>query len=80
MAIVGVDGRRGAGGRADRFIETQLYAVQPMDWVSFAGAGGVMLTAATVASVAPALRALRLDPIRALRRGPRSRTSATSEH
>ena len=40
-----------------------------MDWVSFASTGAVMLIAATIASLAPALRALRLNPIVALRAG-----------
>jgi ABC-type antimicrobial peptide transport system permease subunit len=37
--------------------------------VSFAATAGVMLIAAVVASLAPALRALRLNPIIALRAG-----------
>jgi predicted permease len=52
-----------------RFIQTQLYAIQPIDWISFAGTAVVMLIAALVASVAPAVRALRVDPIVALRSG-----------
>jgi ABC-type antimicrobial peptide transport system permease subunit len=50
-----------------RFIQTQLYAVQPIDWISFAGTAAVMLVAALIASVAPAIRALRVNPIIALR-------------
>jgi putative ABC transport system permease protein len=46
---------------------TQLFVVKPLDWISFAAAASVMLAAAIVASVAPALRALRLDPLLALR-------------
>jgi ABC-type antimicrobial peptide transport system permease subunit len=41
-----------------------------MDWVSFIGTAAVMMAAAVVASVAPALKALRLDPVVALRSGP----------
>ena len=50
-----------------QLIETQLYAVQPIDWLSFTSTAIVMLAAAVVASVAPALRAVRLDPVSALR-------------
>ena len=50
-----------------RFVETQLYAVQPLDIVSFAATAGVMIATAFIASVVPALRALRIDPINALR-------------
>jgi putative ABC transport system permease protein len=50
-----------------RFVQTQLFAVQPIDWVSFAGTAAVMVLAALIASVAPAIRALRIDPMVALR-------------
>jgi predicted permease len=52
-----------------RFIEASLFGVQTMDWVSFAFTAAIMMAAATVASVAPAIRALRLDPVVALRSG-----------
>jgi putative ABC transport system permease protein len=67
LALVGVV----AGGLAavglGRFVETQLYSVQPLDVVSFAATAGMMIATAFVASLAPALRALRIDPISALR-------------
>ena len=50
-----------------RFVETQLYSVQPLDVVSFAITAGIMIVTALVASLVPALRALRIDPITALR-------------
>jgi putative ABC transport system permease protein len=50
-----------------RLIQTQLYAVGSVDWISFVGTTLVMLAAALIASVAPAVRALRVDPIVALR-------------
>jgi predicted permease len=67
MAAVGVVAGAILAAILARFIETQLYAVQPMDWVSFAMTAAVMMTAALIASLAPALRALRLNPISALR-------------
>jgi ABC-type antimicrobial peptide transport system permease subunit len=67
MATVGVLAGAGLAAALTRFIESQLYAVQPMDWVSFVTTAAIMLTAAALASVAPALRALRLDPLVALR-------------
>lgn len=69
MAVIGVGLGAVLAAVLTRFIETQLYSVQPMDWVSFAATGAIMLTAATMASLAPALRALRLNPIVALRAG-----------
>lgn len=50
-----------------RYIEAQLYAVEPLDWRSFAWATLVMIAAVMMASLAPALRAARIDPARALR-------------
>ena len=67
MAAVGVVAGAVLAAILTRFIETQLYAVQPMDWVSFAMTAAVMMVAALVASLAPALRALKLNPIIALR-------------
>ena len=69
MALVGVGLGAALAAALSRFIASQLYSVQPMDWVSFAATAGVMLIAAVVASLAPALRALRLNPIIALRAG-----------
>ena len=42
-------------------------AVQPLDILSFAVTAGVMIGTAFIASLVPALRALRVDPISALR-------------
>jgi ABC-type antimicrobial peptide transport system permease subunit len=50
-----------------RVVQTQLYAVQAIDWLSFVGTGVLMVTAALIASLAPAIRALRVNPIVALR-------------
>jgi putative ABC transport system permease protein len=50
-----------------RLIQTQLYAVQSIDWVSFAATILVMLVAALIASLSPAIRALRVNPMIALR-------------
>ena len=67
LAVVGVI----AGGLAaialGRFVENQLYSVQPLDIVSFAATAGIMILTAFIASLVPALRALRIDPINALR-------------
>jgi predicted permease len=52
---------------AGRWIETLLFGVQRFDGVSFATTAAIMLAAAFCASLAPALRALRIDPLTALR-------------
>jgi predicted permease len=67
LALIGVVAGGAAAAGLARFVETQLYAVSPFDIVSFAATGGVMILTAFIASVVPALRALRIDPINALR-------------
>jgi ABC-type lipoprotein release transport system permease subunit len=51
---------------AVRFLEHLLWGVRPADPVAFAAAA-VLLLAAAMASLAPALRILRLDPAQTLR-------------
>jgi len=67
LALVGVAAGGLAAAGLGRFVETQLYSVQPLDVVSFAITAGIMIVTALVASLVPALRALRVDPITALR-------------
>jgi ABC-type antimicrobial peptide transport system permease subunit len=50
-----------------RFASSLLYGVTPTDPITFAGSLGVLSAAALVACVMPALRALRVDPVSALR-------------
>ncbi len=67
LALIGVLCGALAAAGLGRFVETQLYAVKPLDVMSFAGTAGIMILTAFVASLVPALRALRIDPINALR-------------
>ncbi|HWI17568.1 MAG TPA: ABC transporter permease, partial [Vicinamibacterales bacterium] len=67
LALIGVVAGGVAAAGLGRFVETQLYAVSRFDIVSFAATGGVMILTAFIASLVPALRALRIDPINALR-------------
>jgi len=67
LAVIGVVAGGLAAAGLGRFVETQLYAVRPFDVVSFAATAGVMIATAFIASLVPAFRALRVDPISALR-------------
>lgn len=52
---------------ATRALQSFLYGVEPVDLVSFAGAALLMALASLVACYLPARRALRVDPVVALR-------------
>jgi ABC-type antimicrobial peptide transport system permease subunit len=52
---------------ATRFISTLLYGVSERDWLTYAAVPAVLLAVASLACLAPARRAARLDPLRALR-------------
>ena len=67
LALIGVVAGGVAAAVLGRFVETQLYSVQSLDIVSFAVTAGIMIATAFIASVVPALRTLRIDPINALR-------------
>lgn len=67
LAVIGVVAGGIAAAGVGRFVETQLYAVRPLDVASYAVTAGVMIATAFVASLVPAFRALRIDPMTALR-------------
>jgi predicted permease len=67
LAVIGVAAGAVAAAALGRFVETQLYAVRPLDVASYAATAGIMIGTAFLASLVPALRALRIDPITALR-------------
>src|SRR6185295_18674453 len=50
-----------------RFLQTLLFGVAPIDIATFAGVAAALLLAGLLACYLPARRALRLDPIIALR-------------
>lgn len=50
-----------------RFVESQLYAVEPLDVPTFAAAGAVMIAVATFSAYLPARHAARIDPAVTLR-------------
>ena len=52
---------------AGQIVRAQLFGVEPTDVLTIAAVGVMMLAVATAASVAPALRAARVDPAAALR-------------
>jgi len=52
---------------AARVLESLLYGVRPHDTLSFAAAAVALLLAAVAGAILPSLRAVRIDPVHALR-------------
>ena len=50
-----------------RYVEAQLFGVQPMDLAAIAGALGVLLAVSVAAGLMPSRRAARIEPMTALR-------------
>jgi predicted permease len=57
------------GALATRIVAGALYGVSVADPIAWGAAAGVLLTAALLANAVPAYRAVRIDPVRALRNG-----------
>jgi putative ABC transport system permease protein len=67
VSTVGIVVGSGCALLLTRFLVAQLYGVQPTDPLSFAGAAAVLGAVALVASAVPVARALRIDPLTAIR-------------
>jgi ABC-type antimicrobial peptide transport system permease subunit len=67
MVVCGCAAGVGLGMVLARFVRSQLYAVSPTDLTTLTIAIGVLLCAALVAALVPAMRASRVDPTVALR-------------
>ena len=67
MTVLGI----GVGGigaiAAGRVLGVLLFGVSPIDPIAFISAAGLFVAAATLATLVPALRAARVDPLVALR-------------
>jgi putative ABC transport system permease protein len=60
---IGIGAALGAG----RLLATQLYEVKPFDPITLAAVAAALLTAGVAACLIPAFRAMRVDPLVALR-------------
>ena len=67
LAVLGIAAGLALALAATPQIASLLYQVSPADPVSIAGAALFLIVVAVLASLVPALRATRVDPIRALR-------------
>ncbi len=67
LAILGVSIGLAGAFATSRFLESQLYGVKPNDSVTLAAAGAMMIAVAAAACLIPAMRAMRVEPVIALR-------------
>ena len=67
LTAVGIVTGLGAAAYLTRFIESELYAIEPLDLPTFAGAAIIMLLAAACAAYIPARTAAHADPMQSLR-------------
>lgn len=67
MAASGVALGLGASALLTRLMSSLLVGIVPRDPIAFTAAGVILLAVATLACYVPAWRAIRVDPIRALR-------------
>jgi predicted permease len=68
LAVVGVAAGAGLSLAAVRLVKHMIWGIEPADPLTFAATAGLLLLVAAVASLIPALRILRMDPARTLRR------------
>ena len=61
-----------------RLLASQLFGVSPADPATYVGLAAIILTVAVAASLVPALRATRIDPMVALRADSAERTAQRS--
>jgi len=61
--IIGIAAALGTG----RFLASQLFEVKPPDPATYAAVSGALLATGLLACAIPALRAIRVDPMVALR-------------
>ena len=67
LALAGVVLGLGGAALVTRFMQTLLHGVNPMDPLTFAVVAGVLSLVALLASLVPAWRATRVDPVVALK-------------
>ena len=67
LALVGIALGLAGSFALTRALSTLLFGVTATDPVTFAGVAGMLLVVAIAASLIPARRAMRVDPVIALR-------------
>ena len=67
LALMGIGIGAVASAGLSRLLGSMLFGTSPLDPVTYVVVAAIIATAAVGASLAPALRAMRIDPLAALR-------------
>jgi ABC-type antimicrobial peptide transport system permease subunit len=69
MLITGVGIAGGLAGAAAlmRYLRGMLFGITPADWPTFASVAALFAAVALAATIVPARRAMKIDPLAALR-------------
>jgi putative ABC transport system permease protein len=67
LAVAGTAAGLVAAALLTRFLEGMLYGIRPLDLTSFAGGAIVLISLAVIASLVSGARAMRVNPVDALR-------------
>jgi putative ABC transport system permease protein len=67
LSVVGIVTGLAASALLTRYLSSMLFEVQPTDPATFAGVSAILISVSVLASLVPALRATRIDPLAALR-------------
>src|SRR5207249_12190381 len=67
LASVGIVGGLAMAAAANHLLSSLLYGTSPTDATTFAAVAGLLVVVSTAASVIPAIRATRVDPLIAIR-------------
>jgi len=69
LALAGITIGLVGAGAASRLLTSLLYGVEPLDPATYAAGAGLLVAVSVLATWIPARRAMRVDPIEALREG-----------
>jgi putative ABC transport system permease protein len=67
LALIGTAGGLAGAFALTRYLRTLLFNVSPTDWLTFTVVPLILCSVALAASYFPARRAMRVDPMQALR-------------